>query len=276
MHFTTLASGSSGNAILVGEDKRHLLVDCGISGKSLLYNLSLVNIAGSEIEGIVVTHEHVDHIRGVGVLARKLKIPIYATKGLWEVMSPLLGKLDADQCREVQESFSCAGLDVLLYPTSHDSRESYGLKVSRPKLKDKVNLAVGIATDSGTVTEEMHHHLKGCDAFVVEANYDDEMLKFGSYPAYLKKRIRGKYGHLENKQLAEGLIEWMTEKTQRVVLAHLSEENNTPEIALSTVLRILSESERSSEYGAVQVQVAPRHSPHELIVLKEYQSEEES
>src|SRR5665648_810742 len=86
MHFTTLASGSSGNAILVGEDNRHLLVDCGISGKRLLYNLSLLDIADSQIEGIVVTHEHVDHIRGVGVLARKLKIPIYATKGLWEVM----------------------------------------------------------------------------------------------------------------------------------------------------------------------------------------------
>jgi len=271
MHFTTLASGSSGNAILVGEDKRHLLVDCGISGKSLLHNLSQLNILDSEIEGIIVTHEHVDHIRGVGVLARKLKIPIYATTGLWEVMSPLLGKLAENQRMEVQESFVCAGLDVLLYPTSHDSRESYGLKVSRPKRMDKGKLAVGIATDSGMITEEMHRHLKGCDAFVVEANYDDQMLKKGSYPAYLKKRIRGQYGHLENKQLAEGLAEWMTENTQRIVLAHLSEENNTPEIAVSTVRRILRDSNRSREYMDVQVQVhvAPRHSPHELIMLKE-------
>lgn len=270
MHFTTLASGSSGNAILVGEDNRHLLVDCGISGKRLLYNLSLLNIADSQIEGIVVTHEHVDHIRGVGVLARKLKIPIYATKGLWEVMDPLLGKLAENQHREVQESFSCAGLEVLLYPTSHDSRESYGLKILRPKCEGKEDLAIGIATDSGVITQEMHRHLKGCDAFVVEANYDDQMLKFGSYPAYLKKRIGGQYGHLENKQLAEGLIEWMTEKTQRVILAHLSEENNTPEIALSTVLRMLRDSDRSRAYRDGQVQVAPRHSPHELIVLKEY------
>jgi phosphoribosyl 1,2-cyclic phosphodiesterase len=269
MHFTTLASGSSGNAILVGEDNRNLLVDCGISGKSLLHNLSRLNISDLEIEGIVVTHEHVDHIRGVGVLARKLKIPIYATTGLWEAMSPFLGKLAESQRIEVQESFSCAGLDVLLYPTSHDSRESYGLKVMRPKRKAKGNLAVGIATDSGMITQEMHRHLKGCDAFVVEANYDDQMLKFGSYPAYLKKRIRGQYGHLENKQVAEGLLEWMTENTQRIVLAHLSEENNTPEIALSTVLRILRDSNRSREYTDVQVQVAPRHSPHELIMLKE-------
>lgn len=270
MHFTTLASGSSGNAILVGEDNRHLLVDCGISGKSLLYNLSQLNIADSEIEGIVVTHEHVDHIRGVGVLARKLKIPIYATTGLWEAMSHSLGKIAENQHIEVQKSFSCAGLDVLLYPTSHDSRESYGLKVLRPKRKDKGDLAVGIATDSGIITEEMHQHLKGCDAFVVEANYDEKRLWQGSYPAYLKKRISGQYGHLENKQLAEGLSEWVEENTQRVMLAHLSEENNTPEIAFSTVRRILRDSNRSKRYPDVQVHVAPRHTAHELIKLREY------
>lgn len=269
MHFTTLASGSSGNAILIGEDNRHLLVDCGISAKSLLRNLSQVNIASSEIEGIVVTHEHVDHIRGVGVLARKLKIPIYATAGLWEVMNPLLGKLADNQRIKVQESFSCAGLNILLYPTSHDSHESFGIKAWRPKHKNKRDLTVGIATDSGIITEEMHRHLKGCDAFIVEANYDDQMLIYGSYPAYLKKRIKGQYGHLENRQLAEGLLEWVAENTQRIVLAHLSEENNTPEIALSTVKRILRDSNKSSKYRNVQVHVAPRHSPHELIILKE-------
>jgi len=269
LHFTTLASGSSGNAILVGEDNRHLLVDCGISGKSLLHNLSQINLLCSEIEGIVVTHEHVDHIRGVGILARKLKIPIYATAGLWKVMSPSLGKLAENQHIEVQESFSCAGLNVLLYPTSHDSRESYGLKVSRPKQKDKRDLAIGIATDSGMITEEMHRNLQGCDAFVVEANYDKDRLQNGPYPAYLKRRISGKYGHLENKQLAEGLLEWIKENTQRVMLAHLSEENNTPEIALSTVLRILRNSKRAKEYSDVHVHVAPRHSPHELMMLME-------
>jgi len=211
----------------------------------------------------------VDHIRGVGVLARKLKIPIYATSGLWEAMSSSLGKIEETQHIDVQDSFSCAGLDVLLYPTSHDSRESYGLKVSRPKRKDKVDLAVGIATDSGRITEEMHQHLKGCDAFVVEANYDEERLRLGPYPAFLKKRISGHYGHLENKQLAEGLSEWIEENTQRVVLAHLSEENNTPEIALSTVLRILKELNIAKKCPDVLVQVAPRHTPHELITLRE-------
>ncbi|MDQ7092991.1 MBL fold metallo-hydrolase [Desulfosporosinus sp. PR] len=269
MHFTTLASGSSGNAILVGEGHRHLLVDCGISGKSLLANLSQLNIESSEIEGIIVTHEHIDHIRGVGVLARKLKIPIYATAGLWQAMSYSLGKLAMEQRLEVNTSFSCAGLDVLLYPTSHDSRESYGLKIARPEKKDKARLVVGIATDSGRITKEMQQHLKGCDGLVVETNYDEERLHNGPYPAYLKRRISGHYGHLENSQLAMGLAEWIQENTQRVVLAHLSEENNTPEIALSTVLDVLRDSKTSKRYPQVKVQVAPRHTPHELIILRE-------
>lgn len=269
MHVTTLASGSSGNAILVGDNNRNLLVDCGISGKSLLHNLSELNIPDSEIEGIVVTHEHVDHIRGVGVIARKLKIPIYATAGLWAVMGSSLGKLAENQCIEVRDSFSCAGLEVLLYSTSHDSRESYGLKVVRSKQKEKRAMAVGIATDSGMITEEMHRNLKGCDALVVEANYDEERLKHGPYPAYLKRRISGNYGHLENKQLAEGLLEWIEENTQRVVLAHLSAENNTPEIALTTVMRILRDINISKRCPDLQIQVAPRYIPHELIKLME-------
>jgi phosphoribosyl 1,2-cyclic phosphodiesterase len=269
LHFTTLASGSSGNAILVGEGQRHLLVDCGISGKSLLANLAQIDIAGSEIEGIVVTHEHIDHIRGVGVLARKLKIPIYATTGLWKAMSQALGKLAEHQRVEVKTSFTCAGLDVLLYPTSHDSRESYGLKIVRPPIRNKGHLVVGIATDSGIITEGMHHHLKGCDGFVVEANYDEERLHNGPYPAYLKRRISGHFGHLENTQLARGLTEWIQENTQRVVLAHLSEENNTPEIALSTVLHVLGQSKIDQRCPDVKVHVAPRHTPHELIVLRE-------
>lgn len=269
MHFTTIASGSSGNAILVGEAKRHLLVDCGISGARFLHNLSCLNIASEEIEGIIVTHEHVDHIRGVGILARKLKIPVYATAGLWEVMRPALGKLGEDQQRSVEQSFSCAGLNVVLYPTSHDSRESYGLKISRPAGRDKREMSVGIATDSGIVTEAMHCHLQGCDALVAEANYDEQMLQTGPYPAYLKRRIRGQYGHLENSQLAEGLLAWLDEKTQRVLLAHLSEENNRPQVAFSTVRRILRDSPRAKSFKNVFLQVAPRHSPHELIMLKE-------
>lgn len=267
MHFATIASGSSGNAIIVGEGGRNLLVDCGVSAKSLLSNLLSLGIPASGIEGIIVTHEHIDHIRGVGVLARKLGIPIYTTAGIWEELARSTGKIREDQKVEIQHRFGCAGLAVEIFPTSHDSRESYGVRIESHKGKNP--LTVGIATDSGIITEEMHRQLSGCKALIVEANHDNEKLWQGSYPWYLKKRISGNLGHLENSQLAEGLLGWIDENTQRVVLAHLSEQNNTPEIALSTILRILRGSNVLKRNPRLGIRVAPRFTPHELIHLRE-------
>lgn len=267
MHFATIASGSSGNAILVGEGTRNLLVDCGVSAKSLLTNLLSLGIPAASIEGIIVTHEHIDHIRGVGVLARKLRIPIYTSAGIWGELARSAGKIQVDQKVEVQHRFCCAGLEVEIFPTSHDSRESYGVRIESHKGKNP--LAVGIATDSGIITEEMHQRLTGCDGLIVEANHDHERLWQGRYPWYLKKRISGNFGHLENSQLAEGLLAWINENTQKVVLAHLSEENNTPEIALSTILRILRGSNILKRNPRLGIRVAPRFTPHELIHLRE-------
>ena len=267
MHLATLASGSSGNAILIGDGEENLLVDCGISAQRALHSLALLNLPAGHIRGIVVTHEHIDHIRGVGALARKLKVPIFATAGLWEELSKKLGKIAPEQKVVVTETFACAGLQVKIFATSHDSRESYGLRIAR--WADAGSPVIGIATDSGTITEEMHRHLAGCDAYIVEANHDQERLWQGSYPWYLKKRIASEVGHLENSQLAEGLIQWIGENTQRVVLAHLSEENNTPELALATVHRILRDSRVARLNPGLRLRVAPRHAPHELIFLRE-------
>lgn len=269
LHFATIASGSSGNAILVGEGEKSFLIDCGISAKRLMENLNLIQVPPSQIKGILVTHEHVDHIKGIGVLARKLKIPILATPGLWEEMASLVGKIEAEQHIEIQTEVVLAGLHVKLFSTSHDSRESYGMRIEREVLGQRF-LSLGIATDTGIITEEMHQNLKGCDALIVEANHDKDRLWQGRYPWHLKKRISGKYGHLENSQLAEGLVEWVKGNTQRVVLAHLSEENNTPETALATVLNILRHSAVSQENPELRLRVAPRHIPHELIYLREH------
>ncbi|KLU59176.1 putative metallo-hydrolase YycJ [Peptococcaceae bacterium CEB3] len=268
MHFATLASGSSGNAILVGEGDRGFVVDCGISAKRLVGNLAILHVPPEQIEGIIVTHEHIDHIKGIGVLARKLKIPILATAGLWEEIGLAAGPLKDEQKIIIPEEVSLAGLDIKLFPTSHDSRESYGLKITR-QTAGKKRLTLGIATDSGTVTQVMHEHLRGCDALVVEANHDEEKLWQGRYPWPLKRRIAGIYGHLENSQIAEGLLSWIGENTQRVVLAHLSEENNTPEAALTAVLRVLRGSHIAKENPELRLRVAPRHTPHELIYLRE-------
>jgi phosphoribosyl 1,2-cyclic phosphodiesterase len=261
MHFATLASGSSGNALLVGDGERNFLVDCGITAKRLLTNLQMLNICSTKIEGIIVTHEHSDHLSGVGVLARKLKIPICATAPLWQVIQDRLGKLDESQKVVIDDLTTLAGLDIRLFPTSHDCKASYGIKVSSKKH------TLGIATDSGIITEEMHKNLQGCDAYILEANHDLQRLWQGRYPWYLKKRIASDVGHLSNVQLAEALREWLAENTQRVVLAHLSEENNTPELALSTVVGILKDSKARKRCPQLKLRVAPRHVPHELITL---------
>lgn len=268
MHFATIASGSSGNAILVGEGEKSFLVDCGISAKRLIENLSLIQVPPNQIEGILVTHEHVDHIKGIGVLARKLKIPILATAGLWEEIASAVGKIEASQRIEIESEVVLAGLKVKLFDTSHDSRESYGMRIEHEGQGRRM-LSLGIATDTGIITEEMHRSLKGCDALIVEANHDKDRLWQGRYPWHLKKRISGQYGHLENSQLAEGLIQWVEGNTQKVVLAHLSEENNTPETALATVLKMLRQSQVSKENPDLRLRVAPRHIPHELIHLRE-------
>ncbi|HHV64478.1 MAG TPA: MBL fold metallo-hydrolase [Peptococcaceae bacterium] len=263
MHLATLASGSSGNSILIGQDKRSFLVDCGIPVKQTLANLAMINVAAQDLEGIIITHEHVDHIRGVGALARRLKIPVYATAGLWEEIEPKVGILKPEQKVVITKEVNLAGMQVRLIPTSHDSRESYALKVLGK------NYTVGIATDSGIITEEMHKNLQGCDAYIVEANHDQEKLWQGRYPWYLKKRIDSIWGHLNNTQLAEALTDWLGENAQKVVLAHLSEENNTPELALTTVLRILKASSVRKRCPRLKIRVAPRHVPHELIQLGE-------
>lgn len=263
MHFATLASGSSGNSILVGEENRSFLVDCGITVKRVLANLGMIDVSARQLEGIVITHEHADHIQGVGALARKLKIPIYATSGIWEEMEGKLGALKPEQRMVVEREISLAGMEIKLITTSHDSRESYGLKVNGKKL------TLGIATDSGIITEEMHRNLQGCDAYIVEANHDLQKLWQGRYPWYLKKRITSSVGHLSNVQLADGLREWLMENTQKVVLAHLSEENNTPEMALATVLGILRDSSVKRRCTHLKIRVAPRYVPHELITLGE-------
>lgn len=263
MHFATLASGSSGNAILVGEANRSFLVDCGITVKRLIANLSMINTSAAQIEGIIVTHEHSDHIKGVGALARKLKIPIYATSPLWQAMEGSLGALKPEQKIIVENTTTMAGMDIKLISTSHDSKDSYGLKINGKEF------SLGIATDSGTITEEMHRNMQGCDAYIVEANHDLQTLWHGSYPWYLKKRIASDVGHLSNVQLAEALKEWLSENTQKVVLAHLSEENNSPEMALSTVLGILRDSSVRQRCSRLKIRVAPRYVPHELIRLGE-------
>ncbi|MCL1853991.1 MAG: MBL fold metallo-hydrolase [Peptococcaceae bacterium] len=261
MDFCSLSSGSSGNALVVGEEGRYFLVDCGISAGRAEACLDQVQIPVHQIEGIVVTHEHSDHILGVGALARRLRIPVYAGDLVWEAMEKTLGRLTCEQKRTVEDAAAVAGLQVDFFATSHDCRQGKGLRIEGRQG------TLGVLTDTGMLTERMHKALTGCTCIVIEANHDLDRLWRGRYPQSLKKRVAGVHGHLSNIQAAEGLCRWVQDNTQRVVLAHLSEENNSPELALRTVCSILRDSPVKRRCPRLKIRVAPRHGPHELITI---------
>jgi phosphoribosyl 1,2-cyclic phosphodiesterase len=151
--------------------------------KNIFKNLSMLDMEPSKLKGIVVTHEHIDHVKGIGPLARKLGLPVYATAGLWEEMDRSIGRIGSEQRVVIEKEMTLAGMQIRLFETSHDSRESYGIKITDGQL------SLGVATDSGIVTDDMNRHLQGCDAFVVEANHDLDALWNGRYPWHLKRGL---------------------------------------------------------------------------------------
>ncbi len=226
-----LKSSSKGNATVIYNTNTKILVDCGISGKILEDCLERVGIDASELDAIVITHEHSDHTKGVGVISRKYKLPVYANIGTWKGMRGAVGKIDEENIRifETGESFYINDIEIKSFPTPHDAAESVGY-VFRCGAE-----SVAIATDMGKISEPVLDIIKGSNTVLLEANYDPLMLDAGRYPYELKRRIRSDIGHLCNDdsgELARALAE---SGTREIILGHLSEENNFPQIALATV-----------------------------------------
>ncbi|MGI6332551.1 MAG: MBL fold metallo-hydrolase [Zhaonellaceae bacterium] len=250
--FFTLASGSSGNAVYVGSEKSGLLIDAGLTGKDICEKLAQNKVNTENLEGILVTHEHRDHIKGVGVMSRKLDLPVFATEGTWQGMKQSVGKiaeknqkyLEVDNCLEIGD------LKVEVAATSHDAQEPVAFTIHQGEL------SVGLATDTGQITRGLRKNITGCTALVLEANHDPTMLRRGPYPAYLKKRIASVMGHLSNQMSGEALAEFITGKTEQVTLAHLSEQNNIPSLALETVKQVLQEKGFDE---LPEIKVAPRY-----------------
>ena len=233
MELCSIASGSSGNCIYVGTDATHLLVDVGISGKKTEGGLNSIGQSLTNIDGILITHEHSDHICGLGVLSRKYHIPIYATCGTINAIknSSSVGKIEEELFVPVKadESFRIKDITVDPMRTSHDAAEpvAYRMKYGNKK--------IAIATDLGTYNEYTVECLKGMDLLFLEANHDVNMLQVGPYPYQLKRRILGDKGHLSNELSGQLLKRIAHEKLQGVVLGHLSKDNNIPELAYETV-----------------------------------------
>jgi phosphoribosyl 1,2-cyclic phosphodiesterase len=253
---TVLCSGSSGNSVLIESCRTHILVDAGIGKACLAECLKTLGRIPRELSGILITHEHRDHVSGITWLATQLGIPIYATEGTWhgDAKGPL-GKISERVAKNIispGKTFMVGDITVKPFSTSHDAGQPCGYRFN---LGDR---SIGIATDLGYVSDIVKDELKGSNLLVFEANHDYNMLLAGNYPWFLKKRILGKKGHLSNRDAAAALLEILSQETKAIVLAHLSEENNTPELAYNTVMETLSESHVVA-MGGIKLHVANRY-----------------
>ena len=237
MTFCSLASGRTGKSYFVGDADGGLLVDCGLSARAIEKQLADgIGMTPEALGGILVTHEHIDHIKGVGVLARRYHLPVYATQGTWDAMLDKIGPVSSEQqfiLPEKTDALSIGRFDVEWFPTAHDASEPVAYVIHQNAQK------ISIATDTGVLKPAMLGKLYDSDIIVMEANHDETMLRGGRYPLYLKRRILGELGHLSNHACGEGLHEIIGAHTQHVVLAHLSQENNLPALAHQTVKDIL-------------------------------------
>ncbi|MBD5500032.1 MAG: MBL fold metallo-hydrolase [Lachnospiraceae bacterium] len=233
MRLCSIASGSSGNCIYAGSDSTHILVDVGISGKKTEEGLRELDLSMRDIDGIFITHEHADHIAGLGVLARKYEIPIYATKGTIEAVqnTSSVGKISKELFHIVQPDEKIIIKDLVCNPMriSHDAADPVAYRISHGRKR------AAIVTDLGNYNDYTVESLRGMDVLFLEANHDVNMLQVGPYPYYLKQRILGDRGHLSNERAGQLLCRLLHDKLQAVVLGHLSKENNLPELAYETV-----------------------------------------
>ena len=233
----TIASGSGGNCIYIGTDKHKILVDAGLSGKKITTGLAQIGVAPEEIQGVFITHEHSDHIKGAGIISRKYNWPIYATKATWDVMleQNKVGKVSPENIRIVGkgQGMNFSGLEIMPYGIYHDAADPVGYTFSYGQKK------MSIATDLGHVDQTIINALKDSNLILLESNHDVGMLQAGGYPYYLKQRILGQNGHLSNELAAKALLGVYNENLEHAILGHLSRENNFPDLAYITTKNAL-------------------------------------
>ncbi|MGN1378141.1 MAG: MBL fold metallo-hydrolase [Dorea sp.] len=265
MRLCSIASGSSGNCIYVGDDHTHLLVDTGISKKRIDQGLTTLGIKGEEVDGILITHEHIDHIQGLGVYSRKYQVPIYATRGTIAGIRACrsLGKLPEGLLHEVDvdRRFTVGTLDITPFAISHDANEPSGYRVENEKK------AVAVATDLGKYDSYIVQNLRDLNAVVLEANHDIHMLEVGPYPYPLKRRVMGDKGHLSNESSGRLLCDILHDDLQYVVLGHLSKENNYEELAYETVKLEVSIGDNPYRGDDIPMMVAKRDQISDIITL---------
>ncbi len=227
LRFYSISSGSRGNAVLVSSKKTNILIDCGLSGKKLAQGLALMDMTVQDLDAVLVTHEHSDHICGVGIAARMADAKVYANGPTWEAMEAGIGTLPEKNMLvfDTGREFEIGDIGIQSFHTPHDAAWSVGYTLEAEGKK------VAIATDMGHITDAARTALTGCDAVMLESNHDLNMLQNGRYPLPLKRRILSEVGHLSNPDCAAFAVELVKNGTTALALSHLSEDNNLPQLA---------------------------------------------
>jgi len=270
MKFCSIASGSSGNAYYVGVGEDHFLFDAGVSGKYIEHSLYDINVR--KISGIFITHEHRDHAKGAGIFARKFNTNVYATPLTWRYFleNNVLGKIPEEQQKiiEPEKPIKIGEATITAFDIPHDAAQPVGYII-----ESKCCKKIAFATDLGHVTDTVLKHIKGANLLLIESNHDIHMLQTGAYPIHLKERVFGNFGHLSNETTGNLLVKIAHPNLQYVILAHLSKDNNTPEIAQNTITKILKANNTTIE----NLYIASRNKPSSIINLSsELESDSES
>lgn len=265
-HFCSLYSGSTGNCLFVETDNSKVLVDAGVSAKKIESALSSINVNFEDIDAILVTHEHSDHVQSLGTISKKFNIPVFANSKTWDAMPKQRDKILDCNVKNfcVDESFELGDLRVLPFLIPHDAACPCGFNFFYDNKK------LSVATDLGHITTGILNHLEGTNFLMLESNYDSEVLKCGPYPFMLKSRIAGPNGHLSNNLAGKTISHLIGSGLSSVIIGHLSKDNNFPELAYTTVLEELA----INNYSAcdVNICVASRTEPSNLFSISENNS----
>ncbi|MBK9595992.1 MAG: MBL fold metallo-hydrolase [Rhodocyclales bacterium] len=233
MRFASLGSGSRGNALVVEAGATCLLLDCGFGPREIAFKLDRLGLSPEALSGILVTHEHSDHISGAFKLAARHQLPIWMTHGTLMASSAGRGESPRVELIDGQQPFQVGDLEIHPFPVPHDAREPVQFVFSDGRHR------LGVVTDLGSSTPHVERMLTGCDALVLECNHDAGMLQRGGYPPHLKRRIAGRFGHLDNAAAAALLAGLDTSRLQHLIAAHLSQQNNLPALARSAMAEVL-------------------------------------
>jgi phosphoribosyl 1,2-cyclic phosphodiesterase len=260
--FCSLSSGSSGNCYYLGNGSQGILIDAGIPAGSIRKFLKILDIPIESVMGVVITHNHTDHIKGLDVLTRKNTLPAFTTRKIWDSILTPGKKIPRDSVREIslQEKFHLAGFDIEAFPVSHDAPETIGFHICAGDKK------ITIATDLGHICQTAAKYIRAANLLVIESNYDEQMLMTGRYPYFLKARIRSDHGHLGNHQTSAFLAEIISDNLTNICLAHLSRNNNTPELVMQSLHRKLAEKGIILN-GKPHISVLKHNIPTEVIRL---------